>query len=271
MKQITIILLLFSMFICKAQNDTIFVNNKKIICTVKEITPDAVKFSYPNESLTNSIYKNTIKSISFGSGRVQSFNESSSFKTIKNVDDYDNVSITRVEREVSGLFKLGEVSSKAVGTTIFSNQEQVKERALKKLKIQGAFQGGNSIFIIDQRTDGSDGAFSKNKAQMNLTGVLYTTELPNYTQFKKLIAEKKQFIAVQENELKNSSFDMSQSNIDDEFIIQKIVNESGMIMIIGELDGFRKQSTFRVVSFDEEYFNIFFADKRAEYNIRVRI
>ena len=40
-----------------AQNDTIYTNNDKIIGSVKEITEDAVKFSYPDEDFTNSIYK----------------------------------------------------------------------------------------------------------------------------------------------------------------------------------------------------------------------
>jgi len=59
-------------------------------CTVKEITPDAVKFSYPNEDLINSVYKNTIQKIVFKSGRVQVFAESTYFKTVNNIDDYDN-------------------------------------------------------------------------------------------------------------------------------------------------------------------------------------
>lgn len=99
--KITLIIFL-SFFLCNAQNDTIFLNNKKIICSVNEITTDAVKFTYPNETLTNSIYKNTIQSISFSSGRIQKFNESTSYKSVDNVSDFDNVSITRVEGEIKG-------------------------------------------------------------------------------------------------------------------------------------------------------------------------
>jgi hypothetical protein len=45
----------------KAQVDTIYSNNIKIACTVKEITPDAVKYTYPGEDLLNSVYKSTAK------------------------------------------------------------------------------------------------------------------------------------------------------------------------------------------------------------------
>lgn len=271
MKSTIIIAFLLSSILCQSQKDTIYLNNKKIVCSIKEVTPNAVKFTYPNESFTTSIYKNTIKSISYASGRTQTFNEATSYKNVENVDDYHNVSITRVENEVNGLYKLGEVNSKAVGTTIFSNQERVKERALKKIKIEAAFQGGNLIYLIDQRTDGSDGAFSKGKAQMNLTGVLYTTELPNFDDFKKLVSNKKEFKAIQENELKNSSFDMSQSKINNKFIIKKLTNENGIIMIKGKLSGARKQSLFKVVSFDKTHFNVFFSTTKAEYNIKIEI
>ena len=56
--------------------------------------------------------------------------------------------ITQVEGEIKGLFKVGEVSSKAKGTTTFSNQERVKERAYKKLKIQAAMMGGK-YYLFD--------------------------------------------------------------------------------------------------------------------------
>ncbi|WP_298950609.1 hypothetical protein [uncultured Nonlabens sp.] len=269
--KITLIVLL-SFFLCSAQNDTIFLNNKKIVCSVNEITTDAVKFTYPNETLTNSIYKNTIQSISFSSGRIQKFNESTSYKSVDNVSDFDNVSITRVEGEIKGLFKLGEVSSKAVGTTVFSNQEQVKERAYKKLKIQASFQNGNIIYLTDQRTEGAkSGFYTSSKAETNLTGILYTTKLPNFNQFQKLIGNKKNFTAVIENKLRNSSFGMDVKKISKDFEIQSIKNENSLIIITGKLKGVKKQSTFRVVSFTDTSFNIFYDGKRAEYNVKINL
>lgn len=64
------------------QVDTIFSNNQKIPCNVKEITPDAVKFSYLGEDLINTIYKNSIQKIAFKSGRIQEFTEASSLKKV---------------------------------------------------------------------------------------------------------------------------------------------------------------------------------------------
>lgn len=105
MKKIVFIFLLsfvsLNMF---SQYDTIYSNGQSTACTVKEITPDAVKFSYPKEDLVNSVYKNTIQKIVFKSGRVQVFAESTYFKTVNGVEDYDNVSFSHVPSEVAGLF-----------------------------------------------------------------------------------------------------------------------------------------------------------------------
>src|ERR1017187_4120150 len=114
---------------CFGQADTIFSNNEKIPCNVKEITPEAVRYSFPGEELINSVYKNTVQKIVFKNGRVQTFAESTSFKKVDSVGDFDNVTITAVENEILGLYKLGDVSSKAKGTTVYSNQVRVKERA----------------------------------------------------------------------------------------------------------------------------------------------
>jgi len=102
-----------------AQMDTVFLNNQRIACSVKEVTPEAVKYTFPGEDVINSVYKNTVQKIIFKSGRVQTFAESTSFKEIKGVMDYEKVTITSVESEVKGLFKISDVSSKAKGTTVY--------------------------------------------------------------------------------------------------------------------------------------------------------
>jgi hypothetical protein len=235
--------------LCYSQTDTIYSNNERISCSVKEITQDAVKYSYPGEDMTTSIFKNAVQKIVFKSGRVQSFAESSSFKKVATVKDYDNVTVTQVESEVKGLFKLGDVSSKAKGTTTLSNQERVKERAYRKLKIQAAMQGANIIYLTNQRTEGNKygGYFqSGSSAETNLSGVCYTTQLPDYKAFEKLISIKRDFVAVQKIELYSSSSDMSQSDIQKRFKILNMTNENGLILVEGELEDVKKYSKFRL-------------------------
>ena len=57
------LLLLITFTTCSTafcQLDTIYSNNEKLAVNVKEITEDAVKYTYPNEDLINTSYKNTI-------------------------------------------------------------------------------------------------------------------------------------------------------------------------------------------------------------------
>lgn len=260
--------------LCFGQTDTIFSNNEKIPCSVKEITPDAVKYTYQGEELVNSIYKNAVQKIVFKSGRVQTFAETTSFKTVSSVDDFENVTITQVESEIKGLFKIGDVSSKAKGTTTLSNQERVKERAYRKLKIQAAMQGANIIYLTNMRTEGNKaGGYyqSGSSAETNLTGVAYTNQLPSIDEFNKIINEKKNFNTVQKAKMWSSASDMTKTDIQSSFVINSVTNENGIIIINGELQGESKYKTFRVVSFDKDYFNVYYEDKSTAYNIRIKV
>lgn len=260
--------------LCFGQTDTIFLNNERIPCSVKEITPDAVKYTFLGEELINSVYKNSVQKIVFKSGRVQTFAEATSFKKISGVDDFENVTITQIESEVKGLFKIGDVSSKAKGTTTLSNQERVKERAYRKLKIQAAMQGANIIYLTNMRTEGNKvGGYyqSGSAAETNLTGVAYTNQLPSIEEFKKIINEKKAFTAIQEAKLWSSASDMTKTDIQSNFVINSITNANGIITINGELQGQSKYKTFRVVSFNKDYFNVYYEDKSTAHNIKIKI
>ncbi len=260
--------------ICLGQTDTIFTNNEKIACSVKEITPEAVKYSFPGEDLINSIYKNSIQKIVFKSGRTQIFAEATSYKKINGVDDYENVTITQVENEVKGLFKIGDVSSKAKGTTTLSNQERVKERAYRKLKIVAAMMGANIIYLTNQRSEGNKaGGYyqSGSSAETSLSGVAYTSQLPDFAGLKMIIGKKRNFSTTEQAKMWSSASDMTKTNIQKSFIINNMTNENGIIMIDGDLDGESKFKKFRVVSYDKEYFNIYYEDKSTSYNIKIKI
>ena len=259
---------------CFGQSDTIFSNNQKISCSVKELTSDAVKYTFSGEDLVNSIYKNSVQKIVFKSGRVQTFAEATSYKTVESVDDFENVTITQVEGEIKGLYKIGDVSSKAKGTTTLSNQERVKERAYKKIKIQAAMMGANIIYLTNQRTEGNKmgGYFqSGSAAETNLTGIAYTNKLPDYEEFKKLINNRINLSLINEAKLWSSASDMSVKDLTGQLTINEITNENGLIMIDGQLEGVSNYSKFKVVSFTKEYFNIFYEDKSTAYNIKIKL
>jgi len=266
------LLTLTSFSCCYAQMDTVVLNNQRIACSVKEITPDAVKYTFPGEDVVNSVYKNTVQKIIFKSGRVQTFAEATSYKSVASVMDYDKVTITSVESEVLGLFKLTDVSSKAKGTTVYSSQERVKDRAFRKIKIQAAMFGANIIYLSNERTEGNKyGYYSSSAAETNLTGVAYSNVLPDYDKFKRLIGSRSDFTAIQKFELGGSDSDVSQDKIDKSFTIINITNENGIVLIAGQLKGENNNSSFQLVNFDENGFSIAYKSKGTAYNIVIKI
>jgi hypothetical protein len=257
----------------KANIDTIFTNNDKIICTVKEITPDAVRFTYPGEELINTVYKNTVQKIAFSSGRVQVFAESTSLKKVTGPGDFENVTTTKVESEVKGLFKLGEVSSKAKGTTDLSNQERVKQRALRKLKIEAAMMGANLVYITDSRTQGNvqgNEYTASQSSEASFTGVAYTNVLPKFSDFRAQFEGKKNLVATELVTLWSSGSDMTYKTVSQGVTIERIYDEAGLIMVDASVAKV-KNSIFRVVSFSGDSFVLVYRDKSSIYNLRVAV
>lgn len=261
--------LLFCSVFAFAQTDTVLINNEKISCTVSEITADAVKFKYPGEEMVNTVYKNTVQKVIFKSGRVQTFIEAASFKDVDNVSDFENVTTTSLESETKGLYKLGEVSAKAKGTTTLSNQERVKARAFKKLKIQAAMLGANVVLLHNQRSEGNKfgGYFqSGSTTETSLTGIAYTNKLPNIEDFKKLVNGRDLFTAVQQVKLWASDSDVSILPANNRLTITNIENDNGIITVEGQVTGVNKYNKFRLARFNNESFSIYYQDKSTVYS-----
>ncbi|MFD2872868.1 hypothetical protein ACFS5N_10345 [Mucilaginibacter ximonensis] len=257
-----------------AQVDTVYSNNQKIACTVKEITPDAVKYIFPGEEVVNSVYKNTVQKIVFKNGRVQTFAESTSYKPVTKVMDFENVTMTSLEGEVKGLYKLSDVSSKAKGTTVYSSQERVKDRAYRKLKIQAAMFGANIILLTNQRTEGNKyGGYyqSGSPTETNLTGIAYSNQVPDNEAFKKLIGDKKDFITYTRFELDASDADVQVEASDKAFTISNISNENGVTMIEGNLKGEKNVFKFQLASMNDSSFSIAYKYKGSAYNYLIRL
>lgn len=255
-----------------AQVDTIYTNSEKIACSIKEVTPDAVQFVYPGESTQNSLYKNTIHKIVFRSGRTQTFSESVSLAPISNIEDYDKVTITQVEGEVKGLYKVGEVSSSARGGSVYSNVDRVKERALKKLKMEAVMRGANLIYMAYQKTDGNHygGYFQASKAAETIyTGTAYSSTTPNRAEFLKKIAgadllvSRKQIVLLKGMAISKSEYDIEPTNT--EIRIRRSYEEGSQLYLEATIQGFEANS-FRVVRFDANTFTLLAEDKRKVVN-----
>lgn len=272
----TIILFIISFFCISrifAQNiplDSIFTSEKLIIAKVKSVEPDVVTFTFPNEEVVTSIYKNTVRKIRFASGRTQIFTEALALKEIESGFDFDQVSITRLESETKGLIKLDEIFTKAVGTTVFSNITTVKERAFRKMKIQAAMSGGNLVYMLDQSTVGNQAgsAFQAGKAtETILSGIVYTNNLPKIDYVKEVIKDNKFFQSfkitlIGRNSTDIEELDMSLSTI----YIENIYEESGLVYVKAKVQRYSNE-IFRVVFVENDVVTLMWKDGNKIYNV----
>lgn len=254
--------------------DSVFTKEGLIVAEVKEVTPEVVKFTYPSESVMNSIYRNTIEKIVFKSGRVQVFRETQALGEINSAFDYEKVSITHVESEIKGLYKLDEVFSKAVGTTTLSNITAVKERAFRKLKIQAALLGGNVLYMIDQNTVGNQygGYYQSGKAtETTLTGIVYSNSIPKIEEVTTNLNKQKIYKVISSYFAGNNSTEVEGSSyIPDTFTMDNFYQENGFVYINGNTEGV-KNTVFKVVSFKNNQMILYWKDKKNAYNLTLEL
>lgn len=180
MRKIVLLVLLSISFSAFSQVDTLFkMNGEKLLINVTEITESSIKFTYPNESFSNTIAKSTVSKIHFKSGRVQEFSSSLNVSATKSCMDWENVQISNIESEVQGLQKIDVIGAKAKGMTTLSSISKLQDRAFNKIKIETAMLGGNVAFIMEQNTEESmyGGQYGSSKLpSVTISGLAYTTK-----------------------------------------------------------------------------------------------
>ncbi|MBF8961647.1 hypothetical protein I0P70_00195 [Pontibacter sp. FD36] len=276
MKQLLLsLLLLITTQYSYAQADTLFTTSATIPCIVKEITPEMVKYSHVGEELVNSVYRNAVQKIVFHNGRVQTFTEAAAFKKVSNRKDFDNVTVTQLEGDVKGLFKIGEISSAAQGATLFSDMGAVKERAFRKIKIMAAMMGANVVYLTQNQTVANSFNIHNNSTSATagtfLSGAVYTTQLLNAEEFKARLAGKTEFNVVEKASFKSGSNDMTVYPSKYKFKLREVKDDNGLIILDGDLQGASKYNKFRIASFDEDFFYIFYEEKGVYYNVKLVI
>jgi hypothetical protein len=219
MKKILLLFLAFASFTCvraQVKYDSIYTANEGVlVVSVKEVTTDAVKFTYPEEDILNSMVKNKIHKIVFRSGRVQTFSQAVSFKKVTCADDWENVSVTKLESEVAGLYKIGDISVKAKNSTGFESSSKINDRAYRKLKMETALMGGNMVFIMQETSVGNKAGTqyqAGQAAETQISGIVYSSVLPKLQDVQQLIKDKR-LLLIRKNEMKNNSVSFSTDEI----------------------------------------------------------
>ena len=252
--------------VCMGQRDTIYLANEKLVVTIKEVSEDAVRFTYPKEDIINSIFKNIIQKVVFASGRVQTFSEITNYKNVRSIADWDLVSISGAESEIRGLYKLADVSAKAKGATTFSGMERIKERAFKKLKTQATMFGGNIIYMTQLNSAGAHvGYWSSKGAETSLSGIAYSNVIPDQKGFEKLVADGKLFPIKDKVILSSNSTGAVQGQLKGNLNLSEIITEGKLFYVVGKINN-GKEMRYRVVRYNEDSFTIVFEDKNTLYN-----
>ncbi|TAJ15737.1 hypothetical protein DMA11_00615 [Marinilabiliaceae bacterium JC017] len=254
MKQILTLFMVFIAVGAVAQNDTIFkMNGEMLAVKVKEITESSVKFIYPGEDILNTLGKGTINKIHFGSGRKQTFASVTNVQAVKSCEDWQKVQLSKIESEVTGLNKVGNVGAKAKGLTTLSSIGKLQDRAYDKMKMQAAMLGANVIYIIDQNTEESifGTEYSSSKLpSVTLSGVCYSSKKVFEREIKKGVYRV----------IKQYELGPNDSNIDEVELPVQFVDISDATMT-------NKQGVFKVKFRNGKTkklneFNVIFADEK---------
>lgn len=95
--------------------DTLYLYTGKVVCHIREVSDEAVKFSYPGEELLNTAARTLFSKAVLGSGRVI---QGAERVEIGGERDWGKVLVATSEKDVSGLVRITEVNGKSVNTMI---------------------------------------------------------------------------------------------------------------------------------------------------------
>lgn len=281
MKQIiSFLLLFFAAEYSFAQSDTLYTIHDKIPCVIKEITPEAVKYAIPGQELINTAYRSTVQKIVYQDGLVQTFTEVPAYKKLRSIHDFENVTVTRVEDEVEGLYKVRDVTTSAQVGSLVAGRDNVQERALREMKIIAAMMGANVVYLTNLQPRGTDRRlrsagpfqhFHASTVETFLSGIIYTDELPNFDEFNSTIAGKTVFKIVEKAQFTKTADDIRVYSSKRKFTLKEVKDENGHIVVVGALDGASKHNQFRVATCDKDFFYIYYQEKGVSYNVKLAI
>lgn len=155
-------------FLSLAQDRIIMRNGDTLTVKITKTTPDLVEFSYPNEELINTEYKNAIDRIIYASGRVEICSEKTQLQKINGIEDWEKVVITYSETDVKGLTRVGQITKTSGWGGTMATGLGYKD-ALKKIKKEAAKQGASIVWITDKPNEQT----TKYGAGVKLTGIAY--------------------------------------------------------------------------------------------------
>lgn len=253
-----------------AQNaDTIVTMRGKIVGHVKEITPELVAYTNPNESVIYKIERGAVSKIVFANGREEKFADMKILAKINGAYDWPLVDVATTEYETKGLYKIDLISTKATGTTVYSSVTKVQDRAFSKLKMAAAIMGGNLVYIKNEALEGNiRSELGSRTSRAQLLGTAYCSELLDENKFKATINKGNQYTLVSKLGLRNNDADIHTfETLNEDVEIKAVQVDRGFIYLTLSIDGKQSKLLYRVVSFSDSRIMVAYREGTAYYNM----
>jgi hypothetical protein len=244
--------------------DSVFTNTDVFAVHIKEVSDESIKFNYPGEDVVNTIKIESVNRIVFRSGRVQTFTEAPSYRQVVDGLDWEYVSVIQTEGQLSGLYLLDDVSAKAKATTGFGSVGKMENRAMMKLKIETAMNGGNVVYITQQNSSSRSQVSNSSSV---VSGVAYSNKIPDYNSFSTFLNKKSDFKLIEKHELGVNSTDISVKILPGEIIKFDKAEQSGNLIYVYANIQKEENQRFRVSYFDNEKIILVYRDKKHIYNL----
>lgn len=244
--------------------DSVFTTSDVLAVNIKEVSEDAVKFSYPGEEILNTLGTNTISKIVFRTGRIQTFAAESSFGDVKNGLDWEYVTVIQNDRELKGLYQLDQVNSKAKAATGWGSVGKMENRAKRKLLIETAMNGGNVVFLTQQN---SSTRSQKSTSSSVMGGVAYSSSVPNYVSIKRMIDSNNEFRYVEQHRLGVNDDDMKIATKNGEEVRLDKVEKNGHLVYVNSSIPDVDETKFRISYFDSEQVILVYRTKKHIVNL----
>ena len=129
-------------------NDTIIkIDGDQIVAKILTVSEKGITFSYPDETVVNSLSKNVIKEIALSGGRKIFFN-TEPIPEINGKDDWEKVKLTYDASEVEGLIKKEDIVVFAIKKNSFQPDSYLESKVIKEAKIRAATIGAPILYAI---------------------------------------------------------------------------------------------------------------------------
>jgi hypothetical protein len=239
-----------------AQTDRIFTEKYELECNIKSVDSNMVYYSLPNEIKINSLVNNKILKIIYANGKVMDSEKLPPIPAISNILFFDSILICYDPAITKHLLKLEEFTATVNDYISIDDLRLKMNRAVYNKKLEAAFINGKVIRI----TNYTHAQFDMPQywfetlvlPQVNIKGIIYTTEWPDTAAFGQRLLKSKKFITESFTKKCCGNTFFKTKEIDKLFFVEQISDKDGSINFTGT---FAKDATIyncRLVKFTDK-------------------